>query len=181
VNPCSVCILPAHQQLPRCARCGRVRTGGCGSSTNVRVSIKLQLCHGSGARGSIALLSDVETDVTNSVSFCVGLGTMWERQKASCFGAVAKAAKHLHSQHGEVSARKLVASELRKARRARCRKRFIFWESVAAQLCRTGLDAPTQPTRTNHRSAWPEVPAQPGSSSIGELPSSVTVSSSPWA
>jgi len=54
--------------------------------------------------GRIALLSDVETDVTDSVSFCVGLGTMWERQNASCFSAVAKAAKHLLSQHGEVSA-----------------------------------------------------------------------------
>jgi hypothetical protein len=59
---------------------------------------------------------------------------MREKQKVSCFNAVSKAAKHLHSQHGEVSALKLVASELRKARRARCRKRFIFWESVAAQL-----------------------------------------------
>ena len=59
---------------------------------------------------------------------------MWEKQKVSCFDAVAKAAKHLHSQHGEVCARKLAASELRKARRARCRKRFIFWELVARNL-----------------------------------------------
>ena len=63
---------------------------------------------------------------------------MWEEQKVSCFNAAAKAAKHLHSQHGEVSARTLVASELRKARRARCRKRFIFWELVAAQLAEQG-------------------------------------------
>ena len=63
---------------------------------------------------------------------------MWEKQEVSCFNAVARAAKHLHSQHGEVSARKLVASELRKARRARCRKRFIFWELVAAQLAEQG-------------------------------------------
>jgi hypothetical protein len=59
---------------------------------------------------------------------------MPEKQMVSCFNAVSRAAKHLHSQHGEASALKLVASELRKARRARCRKRFIFWESVAAQL-----------------------------------------------
>jgi len=59
---------------------------------------------------------------------------MPETRKASRFNAVAKAAKHLHTQHDEVSAGKLVASELRKARRARCRKRFIFWESVGAQL-----------------------------------------------
>jgi hypothetical protein len=104
----------------------------------VRISANLQLCHWTGARGSIALLNDVRTDVTDSVSFRVGLGKMWEEQKVSCFNAVAKAAKHLHSQHGEVSARKLVASELRKARRARCRKRFIFWESVAAQLAEQG-------------------------------------------
>ena len=63
---------------------------------------------------------------------------MWEKQKVPCFDAVAKAAKHLYSQHGEVSGRKLVASELRKARRARCRKRFIFWELVAAQLADQG-------------------------------------------
>jgi hypothetical protein len=58
--------------------------------------------------------------------------------QVSCFNAVAKAAKHLHGQPGEMSARKLVASELRKARRARCRKRFIFWESVTSQLAERG-------------------------------------------
>jgi hypothetical protein len=63
---------------------------------------------------------------------------MREKQMVSCFNAVSKAATQLHSQHGEVSALKLVASELRKARRARCRKRFIFWESVAAQLAEQG-------------------------------------------
>jgi hypothetical protein len=63
---------------------------------------------------------------------------MWEKQKMSPFNAVAKAAKHLHSQHDEVSARKFVACELRKARRARCRKQFIFWESVAAQPAEQG-------------------------------------------
>lgn len=63
---------------------------------------------------------------------------MWEKQKVSRFNAVAKAAKHLHSEHGKVSARKFVASELRKARRARCRKQFIFWELVATQLAEQG-------------------------------------------
>ena len=49
--------------------CGRVRTSGSGPSTNVCVSTNWQLCHGTGARGSVALLSDVETDITDSVSF----------------------------------------------------------------------------------------------------------------
>jgi hypothetical protein len=67
---------------------------------------------------------------------------MWEKQKVSYFKGVSKAARHLHSQHGEVTAQKLVASELRKARRARCRKRFAFWESVAAELSEvTGLNS----------------------------------------
>jgi hypothetical protein len=67
---------------------------------------------------------------------------MWEKQKVSYFNGVSKAARHLHSQHGEATARKVVASELRKARRARCRKRFTFWESVAAELAEvTGLNS----------------------------------------
>jgi hypothetical protein len=100
---------------------------------------------------------------------------MREKQMVSCFNAVAKAAKHLHSQHGEVSARKLVASELRKARRARSRKRFIFWESVAAQLAEQ-----VETIRCGRREKpvesrpWSEV-FVPGS------PGPVTVSSSPWA
>ena len=79
---------------------------------------------------------------------------MWEKQEVSCFNAVARAAKHLHSQHGEVSARKLVASELRKARRARCRKRFIFSEVGRGATSRAGLG---DPTRRLSRRAWPEV------------------------
>jgi hypothetical protein len=31
---------------------------------------------------------------------------MREKPEVSCFNAVSKAAKHLHSQHGEVTARK---------------------------------------------------------------------------
>ena len=67
---------------------------------------------------------------------------MWEKQKGSYFKGVSKAARHLYSQHGEVTAHKLVASELRKAKRARCRKQFAFWESVAAELSEvTGLNS----------------------------------------
>jgi hypothetical protein len=44
---------------------------------------------------------------------------MWEKQKVSYFNLVLNAANRLQSQNGEVTARKLVASELRKARRAR--------------------------------------------------------------
>jgi hypothetical protein len=47
--------------------CGRVRTSGGASSTDVCVSTNLQLCHGTGARGSIALLSDVEA--TSPIAF----------------------------------------------------------------------------------------------------------------
>jgi len=81
-------------------------------------------------------LSDAEPDVTDVVRF----GWGWENAGKArgvvfqCRLESREALAHLHSQHGEVTARKLVASELRKARRARCRKRFIFWESVAAQL-----------------------------------------------
>ena len=41
--------------------CGRVQPAGVGCSTNVRISANLQLCHWTGARGSIALLNDVGT------------------------------------------------------------------------------------------------------------------------
>jgi hypothetical protein len=106
---------------------------------------------------------------------------MW-KQKVSCFNAVAKAAKHLHSQHGEVSARKLVASELRKARRARCRKRFIFWESVAAQLATTGLD--DRPRRREQtieaRGERSSVPSR-DRVRLEKFPDPVTVSLSPSA
>ena len=98
---------------------------------------------------------------------------MPEKHMVSCINAVSKTAKHLHSQHGEVSALKLVASELRKARRARSRERFIFWELVAAQLAEQ-----VQTIRSDRREKpvesrlWPEV-FVPGS------PGPVTVSTSP--
>jgi hypothetical protein len=67
---------------------------------------------------------------------------MWEKKKVSYFKGVSNAARHLYSQHGELTAHKLVASELRKAKRARCRERFSFWESVAAELSEvTGRDS----------------------------------------
>jgi hypothetical protein len=87
----------------------------------------LRLCHETGGAGA------VESNVTN-VLFRVGFGEMWEKQKVSYFNDVLNATRRLQSQHDQVTAGKLVASELRKARRARCRKRFTFWASVAAQL-----------------------------------------------
>ena len=90
----------------------------------------------------------------------------------SCFNAASKAATQLHSQHGEVSAFKHVASELRKARRARSRKRFIFLGVGRGATCRTGLDDPFRPTRKNHsKRLWPSVVgAQPTSRSTGGVP-----------
>ena len=54
-----------------------------------------------------------------SVSHRVGVRTVVER---------------LCDQHGQVRAHKLALLEQQKARRARCRKRFHFWETVAGQF-----------------------------------------------
>ena len=42
--------------------------------------------------------------------------------------------ERLRNQHGQVGAFKLAVLEQQKARRARCRKRFHFWGTVAVQI-----------------------------------------------
>jgi len=42
--------------------------------------------------------------------------------------------ERLRNQHGQVGAYKLAVLEQQKARRARCRKRFHFWGTVAVQI-----------------------------------------------
>jgi hypothetical protein len=42
--------------------------------------------------------------------------------------------ERLRNQHGEAGAHKLAVLEQQKARRARCRKRFHFWWTVAGQI-----------------------------------------------
>jgi hypothetical protein len=76
----------------------------------------------------------------------------------SRFNAVSKAAKHLHSQHGEVSALKLVAFELRKARRARSRERFIFGSRSRRNLQnRARRDSSQRRQATGERAqSWPD-------------------------
>jgi hypothetical protein len=59
---------------------------------------------------------------------------MTEKQIISNFISPAKAAGLLSSKHGALSAQKLAMSELRKARRARSRRRFNFWATVATHL-----------------------------------------------
>ena len=59
---------------------------------------------------------------------------MTEKQIVSHFIHPFKAAGLLSSRHGELPAQKLAMSELRKARRARSRKRFNFWAAVANHL-----------------------------------------------
>jgi hypothetical protein len=59
---------------------------------------------------------------------------MTEKQIVSNFINPTKAAGLLSSKHGDLSAQKLAMSELRKARRARSRRRFNFWATVATHL-----------------------------------------------
>ncbi len=40
----------------------------------------------------------------------------------------------LRERHGEADARKIVLTEQRRARRARSKKRFVFWGEVAARI-----------------------------------------------
>ncbi len=44
------------------------------------------------------------------------------------------AIEFLRAQHGDANARKIALKELRKARRARSRRRFDFWSEVATQI-----------------------------------------------
>jgi hypothetical protein len=46
--------------------------------------------------------------------------------------------ERLSTQHGDAKAKKLAVLEQQRARRARCRKRFDFWGTVAEQI-ETGL------------------------------------------
>jgi len=42
--------------------------------------------------------------------------------------------EHMRNQHGQAGVYKLAVLEQQKARRARCRKRFHFWGTVARQI-----------------------------------------------
>jgi hypothetical protein len=57
-----------------------------------------------------------------------------ENQIVSSFINPCKAAGLLSSKHGALPAHRLAMSELKKARRARSRRRFNFWAAVATQL-----------------------------------------------
>jgi hypothetical protein len=55
-------------------------------------------------------------------------------QSVSYRMGVLAAVERLRNQHGEAGAHKLAVLEQQKARRARCRKRFHFWWTVAGQI-----------------------------------------------
>jgi len=55
-------------------------------------------------------------------------------QSVSLSMSVLAVMERLRAQYGEVGAYKLAVLEQHKARRARCRKRFHFWSTVAAQI-----------------------------------------------
>jgi hypothetical protein len=57
-----------------------------------------------------------------------------EARRVSPFTRVSTAAKILREQYGEAEARKLALREQQSARRARSRKRFIFWAEVEKSI-----------------------------------------------
>ena len=59
---------------------------------------------------------------------------MSKMQSVSHRMGVLTVVERLRNLHGEVGARKLAQLEQQRARRARCRKRFDFWGTVAAQI-----------------------------------------------
>jgi hypothetical protein len=52
----------------------------------------------------------------------------------SHFMMVPLAVALLRAHHGEANARKIALTEQRRAKRARSKKRFVFWGEVAAQI-----------------------------------------------
>jgi hypothetical protein len=83
------------------------------ASTEIPVHIK------TGSEGQL----DLKLSKMQSVSHRMGVLTVVER---------------LRNQHGQVTAHKLALLEQQRARRARCRKRFDFWGTVAMQIERVG-------------------------------------------
>jgi hypothetical protein len=59
---------------------------------------------------------------------------MSEVEFASHFMSVPTVVERLHDRHGEAKAHRVAVLELRKARRARSRRRFNFWAAVAEQI-----------------------------------------------
>ncbi len=59
---------------------------------------------------------------------------MSKKQWVSHYLGVQTVIERLCNRHGQVRAHRLALLEQQKARRARCRKRFQFWETVAGQI-----------------------------------------------
>ena len=63
-----------------------------------------------------------------------GTGGPAKTRTASHFMKPTVAAELLRAQHGEENARKIALQEQQRARRARSRRRFEFWDAVVAQI-----------------------------------------------
>ena len=55
-------------------------------------------------------------------------------RRVSHFMKAPAAVALLRERHGEADARKIALTEQRRARRARSRRRFAFWDEVAARI-----------------------------------------------
>jgi len=59
---------------------------------------------------------------------------LFKMQSVSHRMGVLTVVERLRNQHGQAKAYKMALLEQQSARRARCRKRFDFWRTVAGQL-----------------------------------------------
>ena len=73
-----------------------------------------------------------------------------QAKTVSHFMKATVAIEFLRAQHGEANARKIALKELRKAWRARSRRRFDFWSEVATQIENGSAEGQSWSIRTSN-------------------------------